>query len=103
MPVAPIYLDECVRHDIAPPLRLRGIQVTTALDVGMTSVDDSAQLAYATQLEIRIVMMLDWIALRPDHRSQLFRWHDLQYWLTQGNRLAGYTEAEVRLALGQRS
>jgi hypothetical protein len=26
----------------------------------------------------------------------------VQYWLTRGNRLAGYTEDEVRLALGQR-
>ena len=46
-------------------------------------------------------MLLDWIATLPDYRSQLFRWHDLQYWLTQGNSLPGYSEAEVRLALGQ--
>jgi hypothetical protein len=57
----------------------------------------------AAQLEIRIIMMVDWIAIQPEYRNQLFRWHDLQYWLTQGNRLAGYTEDEVRLALGQRS
>ena len=54
------------------------------------------------QLEIRMALMLDWIATFPDHRSQLFRWHDLQRWLTQGNRLAGYSEVEVRLALGLR-
>ena len=53
------------------------------------------------QLEIRTALMLDWIATLPDHRSQLFRWHDLQWWLTQGNRLSGYSEAEVRRALGQ--
>src|SRR5438067_1970547 len=32
-------------------------------------------------LEVRTAMMLDWIAMQPDHRNQLFRWHDLQYWL----------------------
>ena len=53
------------------------------------------------QLEVRTAMLLDWIATLPDYRSQLFRWHDLQYWLTQGHRLPGYSEAEVRLALGQ--
>jgi hypothetical protein len=47
------------------------------------------------------MMMLDWIATFPDHGSQLFRWHDLQQWLIQGNRLPGYSEAEVRRALGQ--
>jgi hypothetical protein len=47
-------------------------------------------------------MVLDWVASHPDYRSGLFRWHDLQYWLIQGNRLPGYSETEVRLALGQR-
>ncbi len=48
-------------------------------------------------------MMLDWIAMQPDHRNQLFRWHDVQYWLTQGNRLPGYTEDDVRIALGRQA
>ncbi len=55
------------------------------------------------QQEIRIAMMLDWMAIQSDYHNQLFRCHDLQYWLTQGNRLAGYSEADVRLALGQRA
>lgn len=53
------------------------------------------------RLEVRAAMMLDWIATFPDHRSRLFRWHDLQYQLTRGYRLPGYSEEEVRIALGQ--
>jgi hypothetical protein len=62
-----------------------------------------ALLPYAgfAEVELRLMMMLDWIATFPDHGSQLFRWHDLQQWLIQGNRLPGYSEAEVRRALGQ--
>jgi hypothetical protein len=52
-------------------------------------------------VEIRLAMLLDWIALEADYRSRLFRWNELQRWLIQGNRLAGYSEADVRLALGQ--
>jgi hypothetical protein len=52
-------------------------------------------------LEIRAAMLLDWIALEADSRLRLFRWNELQRWLIQGHRLAGYSEAEVRLALGQ--
>jgi hypothetical protein len=54
-------------------------------------------------LEARTAMMLDWIGMQPEYLNRLFRWNDVQYWLSQGNRLAGYTEDEVRLALGQRS
>ena len=54
-----------------------------------------------SQIEIRTAMMLDWITLQPDYRSRLFRWHDLQSWLIQGNRLPGYSGAELQLALGQ--
>lgn len=28
--------------------------------------------------EIRAAMLIDWAATFPDHRAQLFRWHDLQ-------------------------
>ena len=55
------------------------------------------------QLGIRVSMALDWIGSFPDHRSQLFRWHDLQQLLIVGERLPGYTEAEVRRALGHAS
>jgi hypothetical protein len=37
----------------------------------------------------------------PDHRSRLFRWHDLQQHLIGGLRLPGYGDADVRLALRQ--
>ena len=51
--------------------------------------------------EIRAAMLLDWAATFPDHRSHLFRWHDLQRRLIGGERLPGYSEEDVRLALGQ--
>lgn len=50
-------------------------------------------------LEIRVAMALDWIGTFPDHCSQLFRWHHLQQRLIAGERVSGYTEAEVRYAL----
>ncbi len=51
--------------------------------------------------EIRAAMLIDWAATFPDHRSQLFRWHDLQQHLIAGMRLPGYDEGDGRLALGQ--
>jgi predicted nuclease of predicted toxin-antitoxin system len=51
--------------------------------------------------EIRAAMLVDWAATFPDHRSQLFRWHDLQQHLIGGGRLPGYGEEDVRRALGQ--
>lgn len=51
--------------------------------------------------EIRAAMLLDWSATFPDHRSHLFRWHDLPQRLIGGMRLADYDEDDVRLALGQ--
>jgi predicted nuclease of predicted toxin-antitoxin system len=51
--------------------------------------------------EIRTAMLLDWVATFPDHRSRLFRWHDLQQHLIGGGRLPGYGEEDVRRALGQ--
>jgi predicted nuclease of predicted toxin-antitoxin system len=50
---------------------------------------------------IRAAMLIDWIATFPDHRSRLFRWHDLQQHLIGGGRLPGYGEEDVRRALGQ--
>ncbi len=46
-------------------------------------------------------MLIDWVATFPDHRSQLFRWHDLQQRLIGGMRLPNYNEDDVRMALGQ--
>lgn len=50
--------------------------------------------------EIRVAMPLDWAASLDDHRSQTFRWHGLQQRLIGGERLPGYSEDEVRRALG---
>ena len=47
-------------------------------------------------------MMLDWIATLPTHHSRLFKWAQLQHLLDQGYRIAGYSEAEIRLASGHR-
>jgi hypothetical protein len=46
-------------------------------------------------------MLIDWTATSGDHYSRLFRWHDVQQRLIGGERLPGYNEADVRLALGQ--
>jgi predicted nuclease of predicted toxin-antitoxin system len=51
--------------------------------------------------EIRAALLIDWAATFPDHRSRLFRWHDLQQHLIGGLQLPGYSEEDVRLALGQ--
>jgi hypothetical protein len=51
--------------------------------------------------EIRAAMLIDWTATSGDHYSRLFRWHDVQQRLIGGERLPGYNEADVRLALGQ--
>ena len=44
-------------------------------------------------------MMLDWIATQP-HESRLFAWGHLQQLLERGFRLPGYSEDDVRDALG---
>lgn len=50
--------------------------------------------------ELRLAMLLDWIALTvADPRSRLFRWGQLQRLLEQGLRVPGYTEDDVRLVL----
>lgn len=53
------------------------------------------------QLTVRTALLLDWLTTLPDWRSQLFRWGDLQFRLTQGFRLPGYSEADVRFALSR--
>lgn len=52
---------------------------------------------------LRISMLLDWLGT-PDaggHHSRLFQWNDLQQLLHASSRLAGYTEEQVRDALGE--
>ena len=45
-------------------------------------------------------MLLDWWAIEHAGRTHLAIWNDLQQRLHAGERLFGYTEDEVRLALG---
>ena len=52
-------------------------------------------------LTLRSSMLLDWLGLLGDYSSRFFTWGDLQCQLTQGMKLAGYTDAEHRLALGR--
>lgn len=51
--------------------------------------------------EIRAAMLLHWPATMDEYRSQLFPWGHLQQRLIGGFRLDGYSEDEVRRALGQ--
>jgi hypothetical protein len=53
------------------------------------------------QLTIRAALLLDWLTTLPDWHTQLFRWGDLQFRLTQGFRVSEYHEADVRLALAR--
>jgi hypothetical protein len=47
-------------------------------------------------------MMLDWINAESfETANRLFRWTDLQQRLIGGYVLAGYSEAEIALALGR--
>lgn len=56
------------------------------------------------RLTLRAALLLRWIeATVPDPQSRLFTWSRLQNELTQGARLSGFTEDEVRIALGQRT
>jgi hypothetical protein len=48
---------------------------------------------------LRAAMMLDWIASQPYH-SRLFVWGQLQQMIERGLRQSGYSEDEVREALG---
>lgn len=52
-------------------------------------------------VELRVAMMLDWIARYHEPPLGLYRWGDLQTWLINHGRLPGYTEGEVRLVCGQ--
>lgn len=52
-------------------------------------------------LVVRIALLVAWLTDSPTYENQFFRWADLQFRLTQGERLPGFSEDEVRLALGQ--
>ena len=59
-----------------------------------------SQLGPIERLTVRVAMMLDWIG-DQDHGSRFFIWGQLQRQLERGLRPPGYTENEVRLALGR--
>jgi hypothetical protein len=47
-----LYMDEdSMRHRVVEALRARGVDVVTALDMGMTEVPDEEHLAWATMHE----------------------------------------------------
>lgn len=51
-------------------------------------------------LVLRVAMLLDWLGMLGEHRSRFFTWGDLQFRLTQGERVPGCSEADTRIALG---
>jgi hypothetical protein len=55
----------------------------------------------AERVTVRAAMLLDWLMITGGRRSRLATWGHLQFQLTQGLRMAGYTDADHRLALGQ--
>ncbi len=53
------------------------------------------------RFRIRCAMMAAWVATAfPTPENILFRWNDLQAALHHGHQLAGFTAAEIALALG---
>ncbi len=51
-----LYCDEdSMRHALIVALRKRGVDVTTALEAGMTEEPDEVQLAYAARLKERSI------------------------------------------------
>lgn len=52
------------------------------------------------RLLLRTAMLLDWRAVLAEPRLDVLIWNDLQQPLIRGQRLDGYSEAEVRIVLG---
>jgi len=50
---------------------------------------------------VRVSMLLDWLGTQDQGQTFLFQWNDLQQQLLGGLRLPGYTEHEVRDAVGR--
>src|SRR5258706_4830433 len=77
-----LYLDEdAMDSDLVRALRLRGVDVTTALDAGLTNSADEEQLEYAAQLgrtlytfNVRDFMTLytSWMAAGKQHAGIIF-------------------------------
>jgi hypothetical protein len=101
---------------LVPALRLRGFTVRSASEADMRGARDEQQLEYAThhdlvlfirnirhfrRLHDRFSMVLDGLGLVGGCQSRFFTWGHVQFLLTQGLRLPGYTDADHRFALGQ--
>lgn len=54
-----------------------------------------------TRLTMRLTMLLAWIAISGDHQDRLFSWGMLQERFDRGDRLPGFSEEDVRLAIGR--
>jgi hypothetical protein len=59
------------------------------------------QAAPVSRRQVRAAMLLDWLGTLDEYRSRLFQWNDLQQRLLGGFRLLGYTEEDVREAVGR--
>lgn len=66
MPIAGVYLDECVNRAVIPSLHQRGWRVTTAQAEGMGTASDDNQLRYATRN--------NWLLLTTNERH-FVQWH----------------------------
>lgn len=74
-----LHLDEdAMDSDLVRALCLRGVDVTTALDAGLTNSDDEAQLEYATKhgrtlysfnVSDFMVLHTSWLAAGKQHRG----------------------------------
>ena len=51
-------------------------------------------------LALRIAMVVDWIGTHGQRESTLASWASVQFRLTQGERIPGFSESDIRLALG---
>jgi hypothetical protein len=52
--------------------------------------------------QIRAALLLEWFGIVASERSHLMVWNHLQQQLLRSNRIPGYSEDEVRVALGER-
>ena len=87
-----------VSHNARHFVRLhRALQAQGKPHGGIVILGEARPLS---RLALRVAMMLDWLETQG-HRSKLVKWGTLQLLLTQGYRLPGYTEEEMRHALGQ--
>lgn len=67
--------------------------------VGIILLPQSRSVARSA---VRAAMLLDWLATRPvETAATLVNWNDVQRRLHAGHRLPGYTDHEVRVALGE--